>query len=196
MKIIGLTGGIGSGKTTIAKCFSLLGIPIFNSDSTAKKLYQESEIVSAVTKILGSTVLDENGKINKAKMSEIIFNDAEKLNSINKLIHPLVKEKFKEFCASNSNVDYVIKEAAILFESGSNLNCNKIISVFSPLELRIKRILKRDGGTKEEILSRIDKQWSAEKISKLSNFVILNNENELVIPKILEINKLLKAEIN
>ena len=103
MKIIGLTGGIGSGKTTIAKLFSLLGVPIFNSDLTAKKLYEEVEVVSAVTKILGNTILNENGKINKVKMSEMIFNDIEKLNSINRLIHPLVKNKFQELCGSNSN---------------------------------------------------------------------------------------------
>ena len=194
MKVIGLTGGIGTGKTTIARCFSLLGVPVFNSDTTAKKLYDKSEIVSAVTEILGNKILDENGKINKLKMAEIIFNDNEKLNLINKLIHPLVGKKFHEFCSLNNSASYVIKEAAILFESGSYKDCSKILSVYSPLELRVERIKKRDGSTKEEILSRIAKQWAPEKISKLSDIVILNDEKELIFPKILEINKQLNKE--
>jgi dephospho-CoA kinase len=194
MKVIGLTGGIGTGKTTIAKCFSLLGVPVFNSDTTAKKLYDEKEIVSAVTEILGTTILHENGKINKSKMAEIIFNDNEKLNLIHQLIHPLVRKKFQDFCASNYSAVYVIKEAAILFESGSYKDCTKILSVHSPLELRLERIKKRDGSTKEEILSRIEKQWSQEKISELSDIVILNDEKELIFPKILEINQKLNKE--
>jgi dephospho-CoA kinase len=196
MKVIGLTGGIGTGKTTIAKCFSLLGVPIFNSDTTAKKLYDKLEIVSAVTEILGNTILEENGKINKLKMAEIIFNDNEKLNLIHQLIHPLVRKKFQEFCVSNYSAAYVIKEAAILFESGSYKDCTKILSVHSPLELRVERIKKRDGNTKEEILSRIAKQWPPEKISELSDIVILNDEKELIFPKIIEINKKLNKDYN
>jgi dephospho-CoA kinase len=192
MKIIGLTGGIGSGKTTIAKCFSLLNVPIFNSDATAKKLYSEAEIVSAVTKILGETVLDSSGEINKTKMAKLIFNDNEKLTAINGLIHPIVKRKFENFCSKHSHANYVIKEAAILFESGSYKDCHKIISVSSPIELRIKRIKERDGSSKEEIKVRMDKQWSAEKISKSSDYVIENNESSLVIPQILEIDNKLR----
>ena len=195
MKIIGLTGGIGSGKTTIAKVFSSLGIPVFNSDTTAKKLYEDLEIINTITAILGNKVLDENGRINKIKMAEIIFNDSEKLNSINRFIHPKVKNKFDEFCEVNRNTNYIIKEAAILFESGSDKDCDKIISVFSPLELRINRIVKRDKISKEEILLRINKQWPAEKISELSNYIIFNDEKKLVIPAVLEINKQLKSEI-
>lgn len=194
MKVIGLTGGIGTGKTTIARCFSLLGVPVFNSDLIAKKLYDLSEIVSAVTEILGNKILDENGKINTLKMAEIIFNDDEKLKLINKLIHPLVGKKFQEFCSLNNSAAYVIKEAAILFESGSYKDCSKILSVYSPLELRVERIKKRDGSTKEEILCRIAKQWAPEKISELSDIVILNDEKELIFPKIMQINTQLNRE--
>jgi dephospho-CoA kinase len=192
MKIIGLTGGIGTGKTTIAKCFSLLNVPIFNSDATAKKLYSEAEIVSAVTKILGETVLDTSGEINKTKMAKLIFNDNEKLTAINGLIHPIVKRKFENFCSKHSHANYVIKEAAILFESGSYKDCHKIISISSPIELRIKRIKERDGSSKEEIKVRMDKQWSAEKISKSSDYVIVNNERSLVYPQVIEIDNKLR----
>ena len=192
MKVIGLTGGIGTGKTTIAKCFSLLGVPIFNSDTTAKKLYSEAEIVRAVTKILGETVLDSTGEINKTEMAKLIFNDNEKLTAINGLIHPFVKRKFEFFCSKHSHANYVIKEAAILFESGSYKDCHKIISISSPIELRIKRIKERDGNSKEEIKVRMDKQWSAEKISKSSDYVIVNNERRLVYPQVIEIDNKLR----
>ena len=189
MKIIGLTGGIGSGKTTIAKVFSSLGIPVFNSDTTAKKLYEDLEIINTITAILGNKVLDENGRINKIKMAEIIFNDSEKLNSINRFIHPKVKNKFDEFCEVNRNTNYIIKEAAILFESGSYKNLDGVICVVSPLELRVKRVLIRDQQTEAEILKRISNQWSDEQRVARSNWVINNEENNTLLDQVLFVHQ-------
>ena len=173
-KIIGLTGGIGSGKTTIAKLFKAEGSPVYIADEEAKKIMQLPETIHKIKTIFGQEII-ENQQINKKKLSEIVFNNPEKLKELNAIIHPLVKNHFDDWVKNQKSL-FVIKEAAILFESGSYAYCDKIITVTASEETRIKRVMKRDNCTKEAVLERINNQWSdAQKISK-SDYVIVNND--------------------
>jgi dephospho-CoA kinase len=173
-KIIGLTGGIGSGKTTIAKLFEAEGIPVYIADEEAKKIMQLPETIHEIETVFGRKII-ENQQINKKKLSEIVFNNPEKLKELNAIIHPLVKKHFDDWAKKQKSL-FVIKEAAILFESGSYAYCDKIITVTASEETRIKRVMKRDNCTKEAVLERINNQWSdAQKISK-SDYVIVNND--------------------
>lgn len=173
-KIIGLTGGIGSGKTTIAKLFKAEGSPVYIADEEAKKIMQLPETIHKIKTIFGQEII-ENQQINKKKLSEIVFNNPEKLKELNAIIHPLVKKHFDDWVKNQKSL-FVIKEAAILFESGSYAYCDKIITVTASEETRIKRVMKRDNCTKEAVLERINNQWSdAQKISK-SDYVIVNND--------------------
>ena len=173
-KIIGLTGGIGSGKTTIAKLFKAEGSPVYIADEEAKKIMQLPETIHEIETVFGRKII-ENQKINKKKLSEIVFNNPEKLKELNAIIHPLVKKHFDDWVKNQKSL-FVIKEAAILFESGSYAYCDKIITVTASEETRIKRVMKRDNCTKEAVLERINNQWSdAQKISK-SDYVIVNND--------------------
>lgn len=175
-KIIGLTGGIGSGKTTVAKMFQDLGVPVYIADEEAKKLNDTSKtIIKGLKKLLGGTIYSADGKLNRKKMASMIFNDAELLAKVNNLIHPEVAKHFEKWTALQT-VPYVLKEAAILFESGSNKNCDKVILVTAPEEIRIKRVMNRDKVSREEVLSRMKNQWSEEKKRKLSDFIIENTD--------------------
>lgn len=174
-KIIGLTGGIGSGKTTIAKLFEENGIPVYIADYEAKKIMQEPNTIQLIAKSFGESIL-ENGGINKKKLSSIVFNNPKKLKALNEIIHPLVKIHFEKWRKEHQNHKFVIKESAILFESGSCIYCDKIITVYCSEETRIKRVMERDQITREEVVARIKNQWTdAQKIEK-SDFII-ENEN-------------------
>ena len=192
MMIVGVTGGIGSGKSTVCKVFSTLGIPVYDSDSEAKLMYDRyPELKEKVKNLFGDDVLDKNGNINKKKLAEIIFKDEVKLQSLNQLIHPLVKWDFTNWVETHQGFPYLIKEAAILFESGANLKCNKIITVTSPSELKFERIKIRDKKSTLEIENIVKSQMSdEEKVSK-SDFVIYNDEKQLVIPQVLKIHEAL-----
>lgn len=196
MQIVGLTGGIGSGKTIVSKVFRLLGVPIFNSDIVAKNLYQNPEIIQLVNEILGAEVLNNNKELDRKRMAEIIFANPKKLQEINSLIHPKVNNEFKEFCKTHQHCIYIIKEAAILFESGSSKDCDKIISVIAPMEEKIERLKKRDSMSLNEIKQRIQHQISDEERVKKSNFIIYNNHKELLIPQVIEIDKKIKLEVS
>lgn len=192
MKIIGLTGGIGSGKTTVAKVFKTFNIPVYNSDIEAKKLMNSSsEIKKQLISEFGRKVY-LNNSLNKKYLANIIFNDKNKLKIINSIVHPVVKQHFKEW-ASHKISPYTIKENAILFESGMYKDVDFIITVTSPIELRIGRVINRDNSTYEEVNSRIKSQISdQDKINK-SDFVIFNDNKQLILPQIIEIhNKILK----
>ena len=189
MIIIGLTGGIGSGKTTAAEVFKKLGIAVYNSDEEAKKLMNsDTTIINKLKMIFGYDIYDSNNLLNKKKLAGLIFNNKDKLNTVNSIVHPVVKNHFKKW-VNKQNAPYVIKETAILFESGINKDVDKIITVTAPIQLRINRLMKRDTISKEEIMKRINNQFDDEyKINK-SDFVIKNDEKELIIRQILLINE-------
>lgn len=190
--IVGVTGGIGSGKSTVCKVFSTLGIPVYDSDSEAKLMYDRyPELKEKVKNLFSDDVLDKNGNINKKKLGEIIFKDEAKLQSLNQLIHPLVKWDFTNWVETHQGFPYLIKEAAILFESGANAKCDKIITVTSPSELKYQRIKLRDKKSTLEIENIIKSQMSDEEKIAKSDFVIYNDEKQLVVPQVLKIHEAL-----
>jgi dephospho-CoA kinase len=184
--IIGLTGGIGSGKTTVAKLFETLGCKVYNSDDRAKLVYYKTEIKKQVIHLLGPQAYLANGDLNKTLVSEKVFSNKELLEQLNQIIHPEVKNDFSEYCRKNST-SIIIKEAAILFETGLHKDLNYSILVCSPLELRIQRIQKRNQLSKDEIMKRISAQWSDEQKKIMANFIIDNNEIDAIIPQVLRI---------
>ncbi len=177
MKIVGLTGGIGSGKTTVAKLFSELGVPVYIADIEAKKLTNSSSVIRRkLIKLLGEeTYL--NGSLNRKYVADKIFTDEALLNAVNAIIHPKVAAHFKKWVL-NQKANYVIKEAAILFENGSYKECDVIILVTAPKALRIERIKNRDNATQSEIEQRMGNQWSDSRKKRLANIVIENIEME------------------
>jgi len=172
-KIIGLTGGIGSGKTTVARYMASQGIPVYIADEEAKRVMNTPEVLSLVAKTFGVSVL-ENGIINRQKLAQLVFNAPEKLEQLNNIIHPKVKQDFENWVQKHHNHPFVIKEAAILFESGSYQFCDKIITVTAPENVRIQRVMQRDGITEDQVLARIQNQWKEEKKIALSDYVIQN----------------------
>lgn len=176
-KIIGLTGGIGSGKTTIANYLKSLGIPVYNSDDQAKKILYLPETIDSLKSAFGNVVFT-NELFDKDKLAKLVFNNPEQLKLLNQIIHPAVKVDFENWLKANKNSPLIIKEAAILFESGSYKDCDVIISISSPQEIRIQRVIERDHLTYEEVMSRINNQWTDEMRKKNSDYVIDNQDVE------------------
>lgn len=190
-KIIGLTGGIGSGKTTIANYFDSLGIPVFIADDEAKRLMQSSAILEAIKTSFGDAIF-ENGQLNRQQLAAIVFSDPEKLSQLNNIIHPAVKKQFTIWLSQYQTAPFVIYEAAILFESGSYQNCDIIITITAPFEDRIARVMQRDSSSREQVVMRINAQWTDEQRISKSDFVIDNTDTDTakqIINKILKILK-------
>lgn len=172
-KIIGLTGGIGSGKSTVAGYFQELGVPVYVADTEAKKIMDQPETIQEVQQIFMENVISD-GKLNRKKIASIVFNNSEKLAQLNKIIHPKVKEDFKDWLEKHKNHSFIIKEVAIIFETNSEKDFDAIILVTAPEEIRIERVVNRDKVTVSEVKERIKNQLSdEEKISK-SHFIIKN----------------------
>lgn len=190
-KIIGLTGGIGSGKTTVAKFFSDSNIPVYIADDEARKLMQSSEIIEEIKRTFGDAIFDD-ALLNREKLSQIVFNDPEKLKLLNAIVHPVVKKHFDDWVLHHKNNPFVIYEAAILFESGSYKNCDVIITITAPIETRIQRVILRDNTTREQVLKRIHAQWNDDRRIAKSDFVIENLDAERTKIQIYNILKILK----
>ncbi len=189
-KIIGLTGGIGSGKTTISNHLKSLGIPIYNSDDQAKKILYLPETIESLKTVFGNLIFT-NELFDKSKLVKIVFNNPEQLKVLNEIIHPAVKVDFENWLKANINSPLVIKEAAILFESGSYKDCDVIISISAPQEMRIQRVVERDHLTFDEVLSRINNQWTDEMRKNKSDYVIDNQEIEIACTQTEKIIKFL-----
>ena len=189
-KIIGLTGGIGSGKTTIANYFNELGVPVYIADDGAKKIMQSENIIEEIKTVFGEAIF-ENNILNRSKLAEIVFNDKDKLAQLNAIVHPAVKEDFEVWLLQHRNYEYIIYEAAILFESGRYKECDFVITVTAPVEIRIERVLKRDNTTREQVLSRMQMQWNDENRISRSNFVINNSNLKNAKEEVVKILKIL-----
>jgi dephospho-CoA kinase len=194
MKRIGLTGGIGSGKTTVAEVFDTLGVPVFLADEEARRIQNKDEAVkNKIQKVLGD-VYDINGTLNRKRVAELVFGNPSLLEQLNQIVHPVVKDAFEKFVALHADAPYVIREAAILFESGSYKDLDAVIAVVAPEEIRINRVMNRDSSTKEQVQQRIQAQWSDEEKVRRSQFVIINDGKEMILPAIVNIHEeLIKA---
>ncbi|HOZ52124.1 MAG TPA: dephospho-CoA kinase, partial [Chitinophagaceae bacterium] len=189
---IGITGGIGSGKSTICKMFKLLGIPIFDADSEAKKLYDQNNELKEFIQITFGKKIYPNGQFDRKALADIVFQSKEKLDLLNKKIHPMVQQQF-ELWMVEQQTNYVIKEAALLIESGSYKNLDSIILVSCPIEKRIERVVERDHASKEEILNRINKQMPEDQKRLFCKYEIVNNDHELVIPQVLKLHSIFNS---
>lgn len=176
-KIVGLTGGIGSGKSTIASYFESKGIPVYIADTEAKKIMDSQSVIGKIIDVFGTEVI-ENNKISRAKLASVVFNNPKELKKLNAIIHPEVKLHFKDWVKKHQAASFVLKETAILFESGSYKDCDKIILVTAPEELRIERVISRDGVSREEVEARMNNQWTDDQKMPLSDFVITNIATE------------------
>lgn len=185
---IGLTGGIGSGKSTVAKIFETLGIPVYYADAEAKRLMNSSETLKKAIRQHFGDAAYEKDQLNRKYLADIVFNNPEKLELLNALIHPETINDAAQWMQQQS-APYCIKEAALLFESGAAENLDFVVGVYAPQALRIKRVMKRDGFTEAEIMKRISRQINEEMKMKLCDFVITNNEQELLIPQVLKLHQ-------
>jgi dephospho-CoA kinase len=188
---VGITGGIGSGKTTACKVFEVLGIPVFYADTVAKEIMcKDALLVDGVKSAFGATSYSEDGKLNNKHIAGIVFNNEEALAKLNALVHPAVFRAFDAWEATiPSTVPYTLKEAAILFESGSYKMCDTTILVTAPYEIKIKRLMQRDGVTEEQVKARMDKQLSDEEKAKLADHFIVNDEQQSIIEQVLALHQ-------
>lgn len=190
MKIIGITGSIGSGKTTACKVFEMLGIPVYNADIEAKNILDNnSDVKAKIINTFGNSIIGENGLIVRPNLAAIVFSDKKKLDQLNAIVHPAVAKHFEDWINNNNAAKYVLKEAAILFESNAYKRVDKVITVTAPIELRIQRAISRDNSDKKTVEQRIKNQMSDEEKIKMSQFVITNDETQLLIPQIINIHQ-------
>ena len=190
---IGITGGIGSGKSTICSFFKILGIPVFTADVEAKELMNtSSRIRSKLILSFGEDIYLPNHKIDRKKLAKLIFNSPPLLEKVNSIVHPEVQIYFEEWCTKQSS-PYIVYEAAILFESGFHKKTDFNILVTAPEKERIRRVMLREHTTEEEVRSRISRQWPDQEKVKLANYTIMNNNGELIIPQLIELDKNFRA---
>jgi dephospho-CoA kinase len=186
---VGITGGIGSGKSIVSRVFKSMNIPVYDSDSSAKLLMEcDPEIRRKLTGLFGDDLYKEFS-LDTAKLAAIIFNDPEKLEQVNHIVHPHVIENFRDWCDLQTGTPYILQEAAIIFESGADKYLDKIITVTAPLELRIERVMKRNRTGREEIMKIVNRQMNEKERTKRSDYIIVNDETTLIIPQVLAIHK-------
>ncbi|WP_158962932.1 dephospho-CoA kinase [Myroides fluvii] len=185
--IVGLTGGIGSGKTTVAKLFEKHGVPIYIADERARMIMDQPEVVQAVQQIFKTSVINEFGLLDRARIKALVFDDKTLLEQLNQVVHPRVKKDFEDWLAAQHNSPFVIKESAILFENGLEKDCDVVILVVAAEEVRIERVMARDGVSKEQVLKIIDNQMKDEEKIGRSQYIIENNNKKTIESDIISI---------
>lgn len=187
---IGITGNIGSGKTTVSKVFELLGVPVFYADDQAKTvMVTDAELITGIKQAFGNDAYFTDGTLNRKHIAGIVFNSDAELAKLNALVHPAVFRAFDNWAVAKTQAPYLLKEAALLFESNSYKMCDRTIMVTAPLELRMRRILQRDNITRAEAESRNSKQFTEEQKIALADDLICNDETRLVIPQVLALHQ-------
>ena len=187
---IGITGGIGSGKTTVARFFEyMFQVPIYYSDIQSKLLLQtDKELIQSVKKEFGEHIYID-GQLDRKSLAQIVFDNEQKLALLNSLVHPAVERSFEQWCRPYESKPYILKEAALLFESGTYRNLDSVYTVSASEEIRIARVAKRDSSTDAEVKARISKQWSEEQRNSHAQGIIYNNDEELLIPQLLQLHQ-------
>lgn len=192
---LGVTGGIGSGKTSVCKVFNLLGIPVFSADPVARDIMDNDEsIVDHINSIVGRN-LYRNGGLDRTVLANLIFNDNSLLQQVNSLVHPLVFGRFNAWVLQQ-DAPYVIMEAAILIESGGYKLVDKVVTIVAPVEERVKRVMIRNKLTRDQVLERIRNQMTDEERIKVSDYIIQNSEKDMIIPAVLEIHNNILSYLN
>jgi dephospho-CoA kinase len=189
---VGITGGIGSGKSTVARIFGVLGIPVYYADGAAKRLMNEDpQLIEQIIQHFGSNAY-EDGKLNRSYISSLVFNNKEKLDLLNSIVHPATIRDSDDWMKLQ-NAAYVLKEAALIFESGSQQGLDYVIGVSAPAPLRIHRAMKRDGISRAEVTARMTRQIQETIKMRLCNFIIVNDEQSMLIPQVITLhNKLME----
>ena len=191
---IGLTGNIGSGKTTVSRIFEVLGIPVFYADEAAKSvMVNDMRLISELKSEFGEASYFADGTLNRKHIASIVFNDDAALTRLNAIVHPATFRAFNAWVAKIKGVPYLVKEAALLFESDSYKLCDQTIMVQAPLDMRIKRVMDRDGLSRGEIEKREAHQFSEEKKAQLAYHLIMNDESKLVIPQVLKLHEVFSS---
>ena len=192
---VGLTGGIGSGKSVIARIFLSMNIPVYISDYRAKLLMESDKVVVKKLKNYFGNKIYKNGRLNRKLLASMIFDNRVALEFVNSIVHPAVEEDFRQWCEKQKS-RYVIKESAILFEAGANKKLDYVITVYAPVSVRVKRVTSRDDITEEHVRKRMENQWPDEKKVLLSDFVIVNDDKTFVLPQVLNLhNFFLKQQV-
>lgn len=186
---VGLTGGIGSGKSVVAEIFQRLGIPVYHADAEARKQYDNPAVLDDVVRVFGMQILGDNGIISRAALASLVFGDPEKLKKLNSIIHPRVEADFRSWLEEIDDAPYIIHEAAILFESGFDRFFDKTITVVAPPELCIVRVMRRDDVTREQVEMRLKFQWDQELKASKSDYILVNDETHLLLPQVLDLHK-------
>jgi dephospho-CoA kinase len=189
---VGLTGTIGSGKSIIAAIFVKLGVPVYVADQQAREILQKAEVKLKLRALLGSEIFDESGDVQRSTLAEKVFHNPADLETLNNLIHPLVKTDFDAWLNDHTSSPYIIHEAAILFESGFSHYFDKVIVVDAPEELCISRVMKRDNATREMVVGRMQHQWEREQKVALADYIIVNDGKSMVLPQVLALHAILK----
>ncbi|MBM3428031.1 MAG: dephospho-CoA kinase [Bacteroidetes bacterium] len=193
-RVVGITGGIGSGKTIIGRIFSGIDVPIFNADTIAKEAYKETSIIQRIAKRWPQTI-DSHGHVQLGQISTIVFHNKDELKWLESVLHPFVHKRWNEFVNQNIQAPYIIRESAILIQTQLHLHCDYVILVEAPNDQRIQRVQQRSHLSLEEINQRMDNQMSQEEMSKFSHFIIHNYEPFSVIAQVLEIHEKLTKPI-
>lgn len=187
MTTAGLTGNIGSGKTMVARIFEILGAAVFHADDEAKKILDEPDQQSLLAGRFGAQIIGVQKKIDRKLLAQIIFNDTEALAFVNQLIHPLVRSRFFQFCETQHRKPACIYEAAVLIETGFYKQLDKVILVTAPAELRMGRVMKRDGINRELVMQRAKNQWDESEKIPFADFVIINDEIQALLEQCLNV---------
>jgi dephospho-CoA kinase len=192
---VGLTGGIGSGKTLVCGIFEKLGVPVYHADEAARRLMNnDAGLMESIRKMFGDQAYSREG-LNRSYLAGLVFGDEERLSGLNSLVHPAVRDDFKRWTGQQGDAPYVIEEAAILFESGASQEMGLTILVYAPEEVRIRRVMERDGVSREEVLKRMRHQMCEEKLMQLADHRVLNDGTAMILPQVIELhNKILNRK--